>query len=172
MLFRRGNRKKATHRTPLIWRTQAPDQGSTANKVNLFVSSVLFVFWYHSPNFLDTLRNTVRCRMIANFKWVSNWKWAVMGSFKCCYWVSTERQWHLLCHLGSVITNCFCRVFKLLVVRVFKLLTLSDPMSDIIVFLFPTLFLIFNPFLSHFSATRILSSFYLFWAGKRLVDYL
>jgi hypothetical protein len=25
-----------------------------ANKVNLFVSSVLFVFWYQSPNFLDT----------------------------------------------------------------------------------------------------------------------
>jgi hypothetical protein len=25
-----------------------------ANKVNLFVSSVLFVFWYHSPNYLDT----------------------------------------------------------------------------------------------------------------------
>jgi hypothetical protein len=24
-----------------------------ASKVNLFVSSVLFVFWYHSPNFLD-----------------------------------------------------------------------------------------------------------------------
>jgi hypothetical protein len=24
------------------------------NKVNLFVSSSLFVFWYHSPNFLDT----------------------------------------------------------------------------------------------------------------------
>jgi hypothetical protein len=29
-----------------------------ANKVNLFVSSVLFVFWYHSPNFLDTPRIT------------------------------------------------------------------------------------------------------------------
>jgi hypothetical protein len=29
MLFRRGNRKKSTHRTPLIWRPQAPDQGST-----------------------------------------------------------------------------------------------------------------------------------------------
>jgi hypothetical protein len=29
-----------------------------ANKVNVFVSSVLFVFWYHSPNFLDTPRNT------------------------------------------------------------------------------------------------------------------
>jgi hypothetical protein len=26
------------------------------SKVNLFVSSVLFVFWYHSPNFLDTPR--------------------------------------------------------------------------------------------------------------------
>jgi hypothetical protein len=26
-----------------------------ANKVNLFVSSVLCVFWYHSPNVLDTL---------------------------------------------------------------------------------------------------------------------
>jgi hypothetical protein len=26
------------------------------NKVNLFVSSVLFVFWYHSPNFVDTPR--------------------------------------------------------------------------------------------------------------------
>jgi hypothetical protein len=29
-----------------------------ANKVNLFVSSVLFVFWYHSPNLLDTPRKT------------------------------------------------------------------------------------------------------------------
>jgi hypothetical protein len=26
-----------------------------ANRVNLFVSSILFVFWYHSPNVLDTL---------------------------------------------------------------------------------------------------------------------
>jgi hypothetical protein len=25
-----------------------------ANKVNLFVSSVLFVFWYQSPNVLNT----------------------------------------------------------------------------------------------------------------------
>jgi hypothetical protein len=30
-----------------------------ANKINLFVSSVLFVFWYHSPNFLDTPRITI-----------------------------------------------------------------------------------------------------------------
>jgi hypothetical protein len=31
------------------------------NKVNLFVSSPLFVFWYHSPNVLDTpLTSNVR----------------------------------------------------------------------------------------------------------------
>jgi hypothetical protein len=30
-----------------------------ANKVNLLVSSVLFVFWYHSPNILDTPHITV-----------------------------------------------------------------------------------------------------------------
>jgi hypothetical protein len=29
-----------------------------ASKGNLFVSSVSFVFWYHSPNFLDTPRIT------------------------------------------------------------------------------------------------------------------
>jgi hypothetical protein len=28
MLFRQGNRKKSTHHNPLIWRPQAPDQGS------------------------------------------------------------------------------------------------------------------------------------------------
>jgi hypothetical protein len=51
MLFRWGNRKKSTHHTPLIWHPQAQ-----TNKVNLCVSSVLFVFWYHSLNFLDTSR--------------------------------------------------------------------------------------------------------------------
>jgi hypothetical protein len=34
-----------------------------ANKVNLFVSSVFFVFWYHSPNVLDTLH-------ICNISWL------------------------------------------------------------------------------------------------------
>jgi hypothetical protein len=34
-----------------------------ANKVNLFVSSVLCVFWYHSPNVLDTLH-------ICNISWL------------------------------------------------------------------------------------------------------
>jgi hypothetical protein len=32
------------------------DYFGKANKVNLFVYSVLFVFWYNSPNFLDTPR--------------------------------------------------------------------------------------------------------------------
>jgi hypothetical protein len=36
----------------------------------------------------------------------------------------------------------------------------------------PLLLLDFNPFQSNFSANRILPSSYLFWAGKRLVDYL
>jgi hypothetical protein len=31
MLFRRGNRKKSTPRTPLIWRLQVPDQGRMVN---------------------------------------------------------------------------------------------------------------------------------------------
>jgi hypothetical protein len=34
-----------------------------ANKVNLFVSSVLCVFWYHSPNVSDTLH-------ICNISWL------------------------------------------------------------------------------------------------------
>jgi hypothetical protein len=33
------------------------------NKLTVFVSSVLFVFWYHSPNFLDTLH-------ICNISWL------------------------------------------------------------------------------------------------------
>jgi hypothetical protein len=56
-----------------------------------------------------------------------------------------------------------------------KHLTLSDHNvgpSDIMIFLFPTLFLIFNPYQSNFSATLILPSSYLFWARKRLVGYL
>jgi hypothetical protein len=33
------------------------------NKVNLFVSYFLFVFWYHSPNLLDTPRTFVMRRV-------------------------------------------------------------------------------------------------------------
>jgi hypothetical protein len=36
-----------------------------ASKVNLFVSSVLFVFWYHSLNFLDT--------PLYGFSWLTGW---------------------------------------------------------------------------------------------------
>jgi hypothetical protein len=81
-----------------IWSNpQAPDQGTVSrsfmnvansvlwmmaiilkfNKVNLFVSSVLFVFWYHSPNFLDTPRineelSVIICVCIMN-KQIHNW---------------------------------------------------------------------------------------------------
>jgi hypothetical protein len=37
------------------------------NRVNLFVSSVLFVFWYHSPNFLDTPRTILAVKSAATF---------------------------------------------------------------------------------------------------------
>jgi hypothetical protein len=33
---------------------QKTNKTEDTNKVNLFVSSVLFVLWYHSPNVLDT----------------------------------------------------------------------------------------------------------------------
>jgi hypothetical protein len=49
-----AGKQKEVHCTPLIWRLRAIIL--KANKVNLFVSSVLFVLWYHSPNFLDIPR--------------------------------------------------------------------------------------------------------------------
>jgi hypothetical protein len=44
------------------------------NKVNLFVSSVLCVFWYHSPNVLDTLH-------ICNISWLRVKR---INLLKCC----------------------------------------------------------------------------------------
>jgi hypothetical protein len=37
------------------------------NKVNLFVSSVLFVFWYHSPNVLDRPCTADKRKILLNF---------------------------------------------------------------------------------------------------------
>jgi hypothetical protein len=37
-----------------------------ANKLNLFVSSVLFVFWYHSSNFLDTTYSSYMVSALCN----------------------------------------------------------------------------------------------------------
>jgi hypothetical protein len=42
---------------------QKTNKTEDTNKVNLFVSSVLCVFWYHSPNVLDTLH-------ICNISWL------------------------------------------------------------------------------------------------------
>jgi hypothetical protein len=52
-----------------------------ANKVNLFVSSVLFVFWYHSPNFLDT----PRMRLVAVCTINSIWNRISCGSIPCLW---------------------------------------------------------------------------------------
>jgi hypothetical protein len=38
---------------------QKTNKTEDTNKVNLFVSSVLFVFWYHSPNVLDTPHTSI-----------------------------------------------------------------------------------------------------------------
>jgi hypothetical protein len=72
MLIRRGNRKKSTHHTPLIWRPRVPDQGRmaiilTANNVNCFVSSISFVFWYHSPYCLDTPRILIEYKLATTY---------------------------------------------------------------------------------------------------------
>jgi hypothetical protein len=54
-----------------------------ANKFNLFVSSVLFVFWYHSPNFLDT---TCDLMYYTQFKAVeaSRSQWPVVQTHMTC----------------------------------------------------------------------------------------
>jgi hypothetical protein len=51
-----------------------------ANKVNLFVSSVLFVFWYHSPNILDTPRI---CSGVCYTKMCSDTKVVVVTLYLC-----------------------------------------------------------------------------------------
>jgi hypothetical protein len=57
-----------------------------ANKVNLFVYSVLFVFWYHSLNVLDTPRIIISLSVVQCHYWhcevcgiavsVETWPWA------------------------------------------------------------------------------------------------
>jgi hypothetical protein len=44
-----------------------------ANEVNLFVSSVLFVFWYHSPNFLNTPHTSQIQGHPINWIWWTVW---------------------------------------------------------------------------------------------------
>jgi hypothetical protein len=53
-----------------------------ANKVNLFVSSVLFVFWYHSPNFLDTPRILPLFVAVIDL--------SLLGTLQNCYLVETN----------------------------------------------------------------------------------
>jgi len=65
-----------------------------ANKVNLFVSSVLFVFLYHSPNFLDTPRSYVATILVLPLS-ISNFA-ATRSVF-----VISENCWPLLPFLCS-----------------------------------------------------------------------
>jgi hypothetical protein len=65
-----------------------------------------------------------------------------------------------------------CGKYRVFTRHVYPFPILCRTSSDIMIFLFPTLFLIFNPFQSNFFATRILPSSYLFWAGKTLMGYL
>jgi hypothetical protein len=54
-----------------------------ANKVNLFVSFVLFVFWYHSPNFLDTPRiwhGTFAVTLLNSATLYSRMKWQFLNT--------------------------------------------------------------------------------------------
>jgi hypothetical protein len=61
-----------------------------ANKVNVFVSSVLFVFWYHSPNVLGTLHT-------CNISWLRVKRRAILMTLK------TKASWLIkalqnICH--------------------------------------------------------------------------
>jgi hypothetical protein len=67
-----------------------------ANKFNLFVSSVLFVFWYHSPNVLDTPR---RC-----FQHYGRFYWQ-------CLWESIKR----CVSVCSVPFTLHCKIVKVIV---------------------------------------------------------
>jgi hypothetical protein len=65
-----------------------------ANKFNLFVSSVLFIFWYHSPNVLDTPRT--------------------LEDNKCCsYAYSTSQKQKTVTKMAAV--SCDLKSFSLVV---------------------------------------------------------
>jgi hypothetical protein len=72
-----------------------------ANKVNLFVASVLFVFWYHSPNVLDTphICNISRLRVnqpqyILYITTEAIWPEPVPGGNSRMFAVSSASDWH------------------------------------------------------------------------------
>jgi hypothetical protein len=80
-----------------------------ANKVNLFVSSVLCVFWYHSPNILDTLH-------------ICNISWLRVNSV----WGSLYNTWTIVLQVLRSIKLClylhwaFCSDIHILTIYIFK----------------------------------------------------
>jgi hypothetical protein len=90
-----------------------------------------------------------------------------------------------MCHMSREYSRVPQRILSLLLTHHYRysmqrytaqpllsrlnILTLSDPMSDLVRhydFPVPDGFFIFNPFQSNFSATRILPSSYLFWTER------
>jgi hypothetical protein len=53
------------------------------NKVNLFVSSVLFVFWYHSPNLLYTPRIRYTLGLLL-YGYIASY--SVLDFYSCVCW--------------------------------------------------------------------------------------
>jgi hypothetical protein len=51
--YQKTNKTEDTNKNFGEW-YQKTNKTEDTNKLTLFVSSVLFVSWYHSPNFLDT----------------------------------------------------------------------------------------------------------------------
>jgi hypothetical protein len=80
----------------------------------------------------------------------------------CVHWIQ------VLCTLYlSDMTSEFCIIAVFVIAQAaFNLFRSCRTSSSIMIFLFLTRFLIFNPFQFNFSASRILPSSHLFWAGK------
>ena len=80
-----------------------------ANKVNLFISPALFVFWYHSPNFLGTPRiyNQQLCISLAqnslNVRFQTELLFLNYAKFNLLD-VVKEMQ-NVLCEVGTKILN-------------------------------------------------------------------
>jgi hypothetical protein len=82
-----------------------------ANKVNLFVSSALFVFWYHSPKFLDTPH-------ICDISGLRVNDTPVQKRYLLCLITPYLAQWLLAPHCtacGQVVTACTVRYIHVFV---------------------------------------------------------
>jgi hypothetical protein len=63
-----------------------------ANKGNLFVFSVLFVLWYHSPKFLDTPR-IMQCMVFGRWRlwWHGTAECSIVARGGCCLGLQCDK---------------------------------------------------------------------------------